>query len=44
MRMSYKPVYESTSNLGGGTSLMPSPKRHKRRDSQLTERKDYPNQ
>lgn len=34
--MSYKPVYESNTNLTGGTSLMPSPRRHKRRESQLT--------
>ena len=42
IRQSYKPIMycESSSNLQG-QSCIPSPKKHKRRESQLTERKDY---
>jgi hypothetical protein len=35
---------ESSIDICGGQSVVPSPYRHKRRESQLTERKEYKDQ
>jgi hypothetical protein len=43
LKQNSKPFHcESSVNIHAGQSLVPSPKKHKRRESQLTERKDYP--